>query len=994
MRSPLYFVLCLASLCFACLATAQPVTNKAISPLHPGLIEQVNTVVFDGHSEASVAFSEDGTNVVCWQQGFPADIYARIYNGHGTPLGSEFLVNTFTSGAQFTPEVAIDSAGNFVIVWVSQPQDGSLGGIYGQRFNRLGTPQGSEFQINFETLGHQNSPKISMAPDGTFVVVWDTGSYGTGPNQISARLLLGDGSALTGELNVADSEFVSLLEADVARFGNGGFVVTWHDGDGPGPGSGSIQARRYDATGQSITAQFLVNQATTAAPQRPVTFANADGSFGIVWEEISAAYDTSSIVGQLYDNSGTAVLQQLDVFTSPCPPAFDINLDVDADAEGNFVVLWQSACPLRELFTQHFLPGGTPLAAAITVGAFEDGFIALDVRPDGGHIQVWHEYFSGIKSQRFDTDCDSNGIADLVDIASGTYPDLNLNGTPDDCEASNLPPLVVIADIAPIVQNTGPISLSAQFSRTQGLTPTSTLWSKVSGPGPVKFSDFEGTETDVLLNTAGTYLLRYTVTTSADQGSGVTSIVIPPAVSAYGLTPPASPWEPLTLPREDDAAIAADYYQALDPFGAKLNFDEWKLFHGFPDTIDAVSVAAGTGCCTGATFFNAADLGFGRRMIMKPSGFGHAFSVTNYATVEDAAADVNPVATVSMDWGVDALNNQYITGFYIFQDLDQDGVQERVPSVDLDGNGPKFLPGLCISCHGGNITPAVYRQTGQTNASFLPFDINGFEFSTEPGLRQEDQEAAFKEFNAAVLQTATTPAIDDLIYGWYGGQSLPNDTQNNDYIPSGWLCSPTDGAAYTSEDLQSLYLEVIAPSCRVCHSGQLGLWDLMEAADYRDLNSTDPVRLTDRGVFIRGSMPHAKVTYDRFWNSTLPHQPDIVRKALDSFHGAVDCVSAVEEPSQGRLPLVSRITNIYPNPFNPQTVIRFETKASGSVKLRVYDLQGRLVRVLDQDNLAPGQYKATWRGLDEAGKSVASGAYLVRLELGSEISTRRITMLK
>ena len=57
----------------------------------------------------------------------------------------------------------------------------------------------------------------------------------------------------------------------------------------------------------------------------------------------------------------------------------------------------------------------------------------------------------------------------------------------------------------------------------------------------------------------------------------------------------------------------------------------------------------------------------------------------------------------------------YNTGFYIFQDLDLDGVQERVPSVDLDGNGPKFLPALCISCHGGTNQPATYRVNGNCN---------------------------------------------------------------------------------------------------------------------------------------------------------------------------------------------------------------------------------------------------------------------------------------
>jgi len=55
----------------------------------------------------------------------------------GNPVGPEFRVNTYTTGSQFLPSVASDPTGNFVVVWQSANQDGSMQGIFGQRYNLI-----------------------------------------------------------------------------------------------------------------------------------------------------------------------------------------------------------------------------------------------------------------------------------------------------------------------------------------------------------------------------------------------------------------------------------------------------------------------------------------------------------------------------------------------------------------------------------------------------------------------------------------------------------------------------------------------------------------------------------------------------------------------------------------------------------------------------------------------------------------------------------------
>lgn len=81
----------------------------------------------------------------------------------------------------------------------------------------------------------------------------------------------------------------------------------------------------------------------------------------------------------------------------------------------------------------------------------------------------------------------------------------------------------------------------------------------------------------------------------------------------------------------------------------------------------------------------------------------------------------------------------------------------------------------------------------------------------------------------------------------------------------------------------------------------------------------------------------------------------------------------------------------HPNPFNPQTVIRFGLPAEGAVTVRVYDIRGRLVRDLLSQSLPAGVHSLTWEGKDGSGRGVASGVYLY--EVVSPYGAQRRSML-
>ncbi len=100
------------------------------------------------------------------------------------------------------------------------------------------------------------------------------------------------------------------------------------------------------------------------------------------------------------------------------------------------------------------------------------------------------------------------------------------------------------------------------------------------------------------------------------------------------------------------------------------------------------------------------------------------------------------------------------------------------------------------------------------------------------------------------------------------------------------------------------------------------------------------------------------------------------------------------EDEEEFLPRAYRLKANYPNPFNPATHIEFSVPEFGFVALQVYDVSGRLVQTLVSENKAPGTYTVTWHGRDAQGHEVASGVYLVRMQAGDFVQTRRMTLLR
>jgi hypothetical protein len=120
----------------------------------------------------SVAVGASGEFAITWATGpFPCDIVAQHFDPDGAPVTEPYMVNTFLAGNQGHPRIAGDGQGEYLMVWDSQDQDGSGLGVYGQRCTQDGELIGPEFRINTFVQGRQWYADVARAGDNC-VVVW------------------------------------------------------------------------------------------------------------------------------------------------------------------------------------------------------------------------------------------------------------------------------------------------------------------------------------------------------------------------------------------------------------------------------------------------------------------------------------------------------------------------------------------------------------------------------------------------------------------------------------------------------------------------------------------------------------------------------------------------------------------------------------------------------------------------------------------------------
>jgi len=315
---------------------------------------RINSYTTGTQGIADVASDPSGNFVVLWMSdedpGF--GVFGQRYASAGTPLGGPFHVNTYTTSGQGFPAVSADAAGNFVVVWESATSIPNYS-IAGQRYASSGAPLGGEFRVNTYTAGDQRMSSVAMDPAGNFVVLWSADHDGSSLGIFGQRFA-GSGAPLGPEFRVNTFTPGAQYDPSVAIDGSGNFVVVWTSQAQDGSSTG-IFGQRFAATGAPAGTEFRVNTYTTSYQVRPEAARDSSGNFVVVWtSQQGIAY--SEIFGQRYASSGAPLGAEFRVNTTTT--GNQSYGTVAASTAGNFVVAWAGTqlAGSYDVYAQRFSP--------------------------------------------------------------------------------------------------------------------------------------------------------------------------------------------------------------------------------------------------------------------------------------------------------------------------------------------------------------------------------------------------------------------------------------------------------------------------------------------------------------------------------------------------------------------------------------------------------------------------------------------------------------
>lgn len=312
---------------------------------------------------------------------------------------------------------------------------------------------------------------------------------------------------------------------------------------------------------------------------------------------------------------------------------------------------------------------------------------------------------------------------------------------------------------------------------------------------------------------------------------------------------------------------------ALPGATAPLSLDAWKVAFGFPlwrrdEGEDLADYRRRLGA---VVYYNKHELGLGRELACRtfPDGVdatgapleGIACFVTNYGaafadahnSLREAIAGVSPKNTVCITHRP-SQPEDYRVQFYAY------GAEgERLEWAELDTQGPRPLPHVCMNCHGGSYDEAVHLAK---DARFLPIDPSLVTFAESPAeLTREAQEESLRVINALSLRTPLSPAQLESVRGFYDGRiEQVGARATDDYVLPGWSATAST---------RDTYLRVVKPLCGTCHFADARTdgrvpWYYPMFLSAAELTRTTLALASVCGTF---EMPNAQPTLRHLWRA-------------------------------------------------------------------------------------------------------------------------------
>jgi serralysin len=273
----------------------------------------VNTTTNPDSNPPSVTALADGSAFVSWVWHTPGtdefDIRGRVIHAGGTG-GPDFIVNTTTANAQIGPAAATLADGHVLITWSSDESDGSGTDPYpldvrGRILDSHGMPIGADFIVNADRAGDQLGATVTALPDGRALVIWTAISPDAGVSGVMGRFVNSDGTSSTADFHVLPDSGQSQNGASATVLADGRIFVTWTEQEA-GSFLNDVHGRILNADGSVSVSDVIVNASNVAYANSPSVTALPDGRALVVWEATDfTPGSTNDIHGHIVNADGS-----------------------------------------------------------------------------------------------------------------------------------------------------------------------------------------------------------------------------------------------------------------------------------------------------------------------------------------------------------------------------------------------------------------------------------------------------------------------------------------------------------------------------------------------------------------------------------------------------------------------------------------------------------------------------------------------------------------
>lgn len=460
---------------------------------------------------------------------------------------------------------------------------------------------------------------------------------------------------------------------------------------------------------------------------------------------------------------------------------------------------------------------------------------------------------------------------------------------------------------------------------------------------------------------------------------------------------------PTQLIRFENATISRSSFEDQHPNRAFEGYKVWRLLQG-QESNEAAWITL-TDNAISATAFQ--DAGWGAvsdgiyKWAVKAIYTGGAMSNAAFSNPIEKATEVGTIAGF-----VRNMDNQVISGAT---------VSVGTHTATTNASGAYSLMNIAQGTHSVTASHPNYSSVTQDGVVVVTGQTTTVNFQLPASLvLLEDGFESYADFSIAfdpwvlvdVDQSGTYGITDVSWLNIYDPQAFII------FNPSATTPAVPNAEAHAGDKFAAAFASTTPPNNdwmitpQLGGGGTLSFWAKSFTSDYGlerfkvgvSTGGTNPADFT---IISGTNFVEAPVEWTEYEYSLEDYEDQNIRVGIqcvssDAFIFMVDDVKITAPVSNGTqvAPFVTALKGNYPNPFNPETTIRYSVKDKSPVAIEVFNVKGQLVRNLVKDVKEAGEHSVVWNGTDNNGRAVSSGIYYFKMNAGKYSSTKKMIMMK